>query len=54
MDDNAGSAESYEAAQRELDRLLNDPDVTFDAARVWALLATLTVHDVPPQAATAE
>lgn len=37
-----------EAAQNELDRLLNDPDVDFDPARVWALLAALTAHDVPP------
>lgn len=26
----------------ELDRLLNDPDVPIDAARVWSLLADLS------------
>jgi len=51
MDDVAETPdESYEAAQAELDRLLNDAEVAFDPKRVWALLATLTAHDVPPPA----
>ena len=30
-----------ETALAELDRLLNDPDVRMDPARVWALAGTL-------------
>ena len=29
----------------ELDRLLNDPDVPMEPARVWSLLAEITVGD---------
>ena len=29
----------------ELDRLLNDPDVQMQAARVWALLAEITARE---------
>jgi hypothetical protein len=29
----------------ELDRLLNDPDVPIDAARVWSLLADLSERE---------
>jgi ribosomal protein L12E/L44/L45/RPP1/RPP2 len=29
----------------ELDRLLNDPDVSMDPARVWSLLAELSGRD---------
>ncbi len=55
MDDAAKRGdEGYEAAQAELDRLLNDPEVDFDPKRVWALLAALTVHDVPPALPAAE
>jgi hypothetical protein len=32
----------------ELDRLLNDPDVPMEAARVWSLLAELA-HLAPQQ-----
>jgi len=53
MDDGAeAERDGYEAAQAELDRLLNDPEVGFDPGRVWALLAELTAHDV--SAPTAE
>lgn len=35
--------ESDEAAKLdELDRILNDPDVPMEPARVWALLAEIT------------
>jgi len=30
----------------ELDRLLNDPDVTMDPSRVWSLLADLARRDM--------
>ena len=30
----------------ELDRLLNDPDVPMQPARVWTLLAELSEHDL--------
>jgi hypothetical protein len=45
--DDAAETDRYEAAQAELDRLLNDPDADFDPGRVWALLAELTAHDLP-------
>jgi hypothetical protein len=49
MDDAAATSDqSYEAAQAELDRLLNDAEASFDPKRVWDLLAALTAHDVPP------
>jgi len=37
----------HENARRldELDRLLNDPDVPMDPARVWSLLADQSHHD---------
>lgn len=55
MDDAADPrVQSYEAAQAELDRLLNDPEPCIDPKRVWALLATLTAHDVPPTPPPAE
>lgn len=31
----------------ELDRLLNDPDVPMDPARVWSLLAGLSRSEAP-------
>ena len=34
----------------ELDRLLNDPDVTMEPSRVWSILAELSQHDVAPAA----
>jgi hypothetical protein len=34
--------DDYARKLDELDRLLNDPDVTLDPARVWALLADLS------------
>lgn len=33
-----------ESALSELDRLLNDPDVRMDPARVWALAETLSAE----------
>ena len=32
----------------ELDRILNDPDVPMEAARVWALLAEITRSEAGP------
>ncbi len=29
----------------ELDRLLNDPDVSLEPARVWSLLAEVAAHN---------
>jgi hypothetical protein len=29
----------------ELDRLLNDPDVSLEPARIWSLLAEVAAHD---------
>ncbi|WP_424140194.1 peptide chain release factor 1 [Roseomonas chloroacetimidivorans] len=43
-----------EKAQAELDRLLNDPDVRMDPARVWALagrLSSATTTKAPSPAA---
>jgi hypothetical protein len=37
----------YASLLDELDRLLNDPDVPMQAARVWSLLAEISRHDVP-------
>ncbi len=34
------------AKLEELDRLLNDPDVPMQPARVWSLLAEIAVRDV--------
>ena len=34
--------DEYARKQAELERLLNDPDVPMDPARVWALLADLS------------
>ena len=34
--------DEYARKLRELDTLLNDPDVPMDPARVWALLADLS------------
>ena len=33
----------------ELDRLLNDPDVPMQPARVWSLLADVSRHDLGTQ-----
>lgn len=35
-----------EAKLDELDRLLNDPDVPMEPARIWSLLAEIARHDV--------
>ena len=46
----------FEAKLAELDRLLNDPEVRMDPARVWSLLAELSAHEaharVVPMGAT--
>ncbi|MDE2335240.1 MAG: peptide chain release factor 1 [Rhodospirillales bacterium] len=34
----------------ELDRLLNDPDVPMQPARVWSLLAEISHHDLQQRA----
>jgi hypothetical protein len=34
----------------ELDRLLNDPEVPMEPARVWSLLAEISEYDLPPPA----
>lgn len=36
----------YDSKLAELDRLLNDPDVPMEPARVWSLLAEISQHDV--------
>lgn len=43
----------FEAKLAELDRLLNDPEVRMDPARVWSLLAELSAHEVHAGIATA-
>ena len=35
-----------EAKLNELDRLLNDPDVPMEPARIWSLLAEIARRDV--------
>ena len=42
MTDESMSESETERAFEELDRLLNDPEVRMDAARVWALLDGIT------------
>ena len=37
----------YTCMLDELDRLLNDPDVPMQPARVWSLLAEISHHDMP-------
>lgn len=38
----------------ELDRLLNDPDVPMEPARVWSLLAEISRHDLHPNISWAD
>ena len=40
------TVQEYEHKLAEIDRLLNDPAVSLDPARVWALLAD-TAHGLP-------
>ena len=40
--------EQYARKLDELDRLLNDPDVPMQPARIWALLAELSEQDLRP------
>lgn len=42
------SEAEIERRMAELDRLLNDPEVRMDAARIWALLAEISRQAVPP------
>jgi hypothetical protein len=35
----------YDSKLDELERLLNDPDVNLEPARVWSLLAEVSHHD---------
>lgn len=37
----------------ELDRLLNDPDVPMEPAKVWSLLAEIAQRDLAPAHASA-
>jgi hypothetical protein len=45
----SGAVTSTDYARKldEIDRLLNDPDVTMEPARVWSLLAEISQQDVP-------
>lgn len=36
----------YEQKLEELDRLLNDPDVPMEPAKVWSLLAEISERDL--------
>ena len=38
----------------ELDRLLNDPTVSLEPARAWALLAEVSAHDLARHQPTAQ
>ncbi len=42
----AMSDAEYERKLRELDRLVNDPDVPMQAGRIWALAAEVSRHDI--------
>jgi len=44
------SEDEYARKLDELDRLLNDPDVPMQPARIWSLLAELSQHDVRSEA----
>lgn len=37
--------QDYDRKLDELDRLLNDPDVSMQPARIWSLLAELSMRD---------
>ncbi len=39
-------ATDYARKLDELDRLMNDPDVPMQPARVWSLLADVSRHDL--------
>ena len=41
------SKAEYDARLDELDRILNDPEVPMEPARVWSLLAEIAGRDVP-------
>lgn len=46
--------EEYARKLAELDRLLNDPDVPMQPARIWSLLAELSQPDLRDGAAPAQ
>ncbi len=49
------SDSEYERKLDELDRLLNDPEIPMQPARVWSLLAEISRHHLqPPARATPE
>ena len=41
------SKAEYDARLDELDRILNDPEVPMEPARVWSLLAEIAGREVP-------
>jgi len=41
------SESEYDARVDELDRILNDPEVPMEPARVWSLLAEIAGREVP-------
>ena len=41
------SKSEYDARLDELDRILNDPEVPMEPARVWSLLAEIAGREVP-------
>lgn len=47
-DETAGMSDAdFERKLIELDRLLNDPDVPMQAARIWTLAAEVARHGAP-------
>jgi hypothetical protein len=45
------SESDYTRKLEELDRLLNDPEVPLEPAKVWSLLAELSLRDLDAQRA---
>ena len=41
------SESEYDARVDELDRILNDPEVPMEPARVWSLLAEIARRETP-------
>lgn len=41
------SESEYNARLNELDRILNDPEVPMEPARVWSLLAEIAGREAP-------
>jgi hypothetical protein len=38
--------EDYDRKLREIDRVMNDPDVPIQPALIWSLLAEISEHDL--------